>query len=327
MRLRTYILIVGALILTIGYLLYTEARSSRPSAEESVLDGTPYSIFVSVVWPKNGLPPIVHKLVQKARYPSRVRIGLIGPQKPSAAAANLRHLEMRRFGGYARGRSDIERTLMRDDTFYMTLESDTDVVVGWDARLIHAWAECGSDKAILTSKLVQTQRPTFLAATRVGKAGLRTEPREFVNLPDGPVPQLYFASSFSFGLAARVELTSSLFAPSLTTTDTMHAIVLHRNGYVFRAPHVTFAHQTSLVEPVKSTEHWTTAHGLAEADAESYRAFVGISDSLEMSVRAKLGIVDPFDERECSSKYGTSRTVREALTAAFKLPHIRVVRS
>lgn len=325
------------------------------------------TIYASVVWEGAGPPPVLDSLFARSNRRVTVFVCCPAAPPPSVAAVGLqqrrrrvRYVESIALAGEGHGRSEAERAMLeeqeedadttpaserRSECFYLSVPGDAVLVVGWDDFLISMWrqaAASATEKAILTGAAYEADgRPSFLRAVRCGPNGVVTEARPFHTPPSAPSPSLFLSSAFAFGPLARTSPVRSVFAPSLATTDTLHAVALHADGWHFfacnlqvlsrhaRGPALDRARADAAGDEQRhrrlSGKEWSRDCGLeTTAAGRAYAAFadVGVGG---VGARGKLGIVDATDDEESVAKYGSAAAVRRRLSQSKDWPAVKAV--
>ena len=74
----------------------------------------------------------------------------------------------------------------------------------------------------------------------------------------------------------------------------------------------------------RASTRWHADSGLATEAAAAYRQWAGIRPS-GPSARARLGVLDVHDERECAAKYGSGDRVRAMLADDADWPTVQAL--
>lgn len=281
------------------------------------------TIFVGVVVPPDAGRLYVQSLLAKASVPSRIFWGIFDfsdrVECPLELQPNVRlvqHMATRMRFRESSARAKLVHELYRDEMYTLLVPHDAEFSADWDEQLVRMHATVGGDDKILTSfcgsksSTLRDTAPTFLCLDELRGARAVLRPQPAFEVPDAPVPSLFWTPDFSFCLGQVFQDVPLLEEISCSMEATLNSIRLWTHGYSFAVPSATLFWADPL--PSEQTKYRAPRHSLGEARTLSeYEAYCGVQFRKKRAApRAFSGLSIKADVHECTCKYGSLENAR-----------------
>ena len=340
---RTAIAIIIGCILCIClyHIRYINNRNSH-MVDPGDLDDT---ILVLVVSPANRdtavatttKPPIlntIESLYNRAYEPSRVMIAAYDMNdhlksqistrfQPSVRVARNMKLVASKHSSASDARAYLMKHYYRGERFVMTIQSNAEVCKDWDKILVDLIHGIKSKYTVLTSAVIpksinSSTKPTIFKLTELKGGKMVIEPFPVHEVPEDPVPSLFWSPALSFGPApAFKHFVDGNIISSDDMDITMNTIKLWTNGFNFYTLPLTMAwasrpEKSDWAQSSKRAVSKTATVGSARTFKE-FESYIGISfDRKKASRRTYHGLSNDVSAFEAGVKVGSLEAARLA---------------
>ena len=335
-------IIIGCIMgVCLYHIRYINNRNSH-EVDPSDLDDTILVLLVSSANRDTAVatttkPPIlttIESLYNNAYEPSRVMIAAYDMNdhlksqistrfQPSVRVARNMKVIAPKHSSASDARAYLMKHYYRGERFVMTLQSNADICKDWDKILVDLIHGITSKYTILTSAVIpksmnSSTKPTVFKLKDLKGGKIVIEPSLVHEVPEDPVPSLFWSPSLSFGPApAFKHFVDGNVISSDDMDITMNTIKLWTNGFNFYTLPLTMAWAS---RPEKSDWSHSSKRAVSKTatvgSARSFKEFesyMGISfERKKASRRTYQGLTNDVTAFEAGVKVGSLEAARLA---------------